>query len=145
MDVPSKPRSAKSLRPMSSSCSRRSLPVMRLRWWLLPVLELVTQPSSRSRVSTRLRCGPVTRLRHVGPRHRAQRDVAQAGELAGQPPLVRPADVPGPAEQLGPPDDPGADVDLALERTVPSAGRVAVVQVVPGFAEGGDGQPGDVP
>src|SRR5690349_11813352 len=139
MDVPSKPRSAKSLRPMSSSCSRRSLPVIRLRW-LLPALELLTRPSLRS---CRL---AVTWLRHVGPgRHRAQRDIAHAGELAGQPALVRPPDVPGPAEQFGPPDDPRADVDLALERSVPGAGRVAVVQVVPGLAEGKDGQPGDVP
>src|SRR5262252_7556171 len=138
MDVPSNPRSAKSLRPMSSSCSRRSLPVIRLRW-LLPVPELLTHPSLRSGRPA------VTWLRHVGPGHRAQRDVAQAGELAGQPPLVRPPDVPGPAEQFGPPDDPRADVDLALERPVPGAGRVAVVQVVPGLAEGKDGQPGDVP
>src|SRR5437764_4920377 len=138
MDVPSKPRSANSLRPMPSNCSRRSLPVIRLRL-LLPVLELLTHPSSRS-------CrGPVTRLGHVRPGHRAQRDLAQAGELAGQPPFVRPPDVPGPAEQFGPPDDPGADVDLALERSVPGAGRIAVVQVVPGLAEGKDGQPGDVP
>src|SRR6516164_103398 len=145
MDVPSKPRSAKSLRPTSSSCSRRSLPVMRLRWWLLLTLELVTHLSSRSRVSARSRAGPVVRLCHGGPRHRAQRDVAQAGELAGQPPLVRPADIPGPAEQLGPPDDPGADVDLTFQRPVPGAGRVAVMQVVPGLAKRGDGQPGDVP
>src|SRR5947209_12469376 len=31
--------------------------------------------------------------------HRAQRDVAQAGELGGEPALVRPPDIPGPAEQ----------------------------------------------
>src|SRR5947209_13634209 len=77
--------------------------------------------------------------------HRAQRDVAQAGEIGGEPTLVRPPDIPGPAEQFRPPDDPGADVDLALERPVPGAGRVAVVQVVPGLAEGQDRQPGDVP
>src|SRR5690242_3757328 len=91
-------------------------------------------------------CRPAaTWVRRVGPAHRAQRDIALAGELAGQPALIRPPDVPGPAEQFGPPDDPRADVDLALECPVPGAGRVAVVQVVPGLAEGKDGQPGDVP
>src|SRR5215472_6543107 len=78
------------------------------------------------------------------PGHRAQRHVALPGEPGGQPPLVRPPDVPGPAQLLGPPDDPGADVDLALERPVPGARRIAMVQVVPGLAEGGNGQPGDV-
>src|SRR5215472_13951046 len=132
-EVPSKPRSANSLRPMSSNCSRRSLPVMRFR--LLPAVGLVTHPSSRS-------CRrPVTRL-YLG--HRAQRHVALPGEPGGQPPLVRPPDVPGPAELLGPPDDPGADVDLALERPVPSTRRITMVQVVPGLAEGRNGQPGDV-
>src|SRR5216684_4914004 len=138
MDVPSKPRSAKSLRPMSSNCSRRSRPVILLRW-SLPAVGLVTHPSSPS-------CRrPVTRLGHAKLSHRAQRHPALAGEPGGQPLLVRPPDVPGPAEQLGPPDDPGADVDLALERPVPGARRIAVVQVVPGLAEGRDGQPGDVP
>src|SRR6516162_9123258 len=135
-DVPSKPRSANSLRPMSSSCSRRSRPVMRLRW-LLPAVGLVTHSSSRL-------CRRAVTRRGRGLGHRAQGHVTLAGELRGQPPLVRPPDVPGPAELLGPPDDPGADVDLALERAVPGARGIAVVQVVPGLAEGRDGQPGDV-
>src|SRR5690606_2966770 len=42
-------------------------------------------------------------------------------------------------------DDGGADVDLPLEHAVPGAGRVGVVEVVPGLAEGRDGQPPDVP
>src|SRR5215472_15145236 len=97
-DVPSNPRSANSLRPTSSNCSRRSLPVIRLRW-LLPVVGLVTRPSLRSRP------GLATWLRRAGSRYRAQRHRPQSGELGRPPLLVRPADVPRPAQLHGPPDD----------------------------------------
>src|SRR6516165_8929434 len=142
MEVPSNPRSAKSRRPMSSSCCRRSCPVIRLRLALGDCS--VTGPSWRS-------CrGPVSRLRR--PRrllaalgHPAEASRRVRGTLGGQPGLVRPAHVVRPAELLKDPDHPRALVDLALQHAVPGTGRVRVVQVVPGFAEGRDGEPRDVP
>jgi hypothetical protein len=65
--------------------------------------------------------------------------------LAGQPGLVRPPDVKGPAEFLGEPDHSRGDVDLAFEHAMTPAGRVGMVQVVPRLAEGQDREPGDVP
>src|SRR5215510_11419096 len=128
MDVPSNPRSAKSLRPMSSSCSRRSLPVIRLRWLLLESGRF-TSPSWRSRGHQ------VISLRRAALRHRAKPLAPLAGELSRQPPLIRPAHIPGPAELLRPPDRAGADIDLPFQRAVAGARRVGVVQVVPGLAE----------
>src|SRR5215471_12022911 len=135
IDVPSRPRSANSRRPMSSSCSRRSLPVILLRPG--PGDWLVTAPSCQpaGKSSKRVANGP--------PGHGAQ--LPGSGALAAQPGLVRPADVLDPAELLGRPDQPGRGVDLPPERSVPGAGRVGVVQVVPRLAEGQDGQPVDVP
>src|SRR5689334_3009854 len=65
--------------------------------------------------------------------------------LAGQPGFVRPPDVIGPAEFLSQPDHSRGDVDLAFEHAVTRAGRVGMVQVVPGLAEGQNRKPGDVP
>src|ERR1022692_1096962 len=139
MEVPSRPRSANSLRPMSSNCCLRSLPVILFR--LGPAGWLVTAPSWRPRGKSANRAG---RLGRPAPGHRAELAGA-AGLLAGQSFLVRPADVVDPAELLGQPDGPGGDVDLALEHAVPGAGGVGMVQVVPGLAERQDRQPGDVP
>src|SRR5579863_4876341 len=146
IEVPSKPRSANSRRPMSSSCCRRSWPVILLRadlWgWLL------------TRTSLRLRghratnpAGPapgdaVPRQSALG--HRAQLAGRGGGTLGAEPFLVRPAHVVGPAQLLEPADDARARVQLALQGAVPGAGRVGVVQVVPGLAERGDGEPGHV-
>src|ERR1700722_1400580 len=55
--------------------------------------------------------------------------------LARQPGFVRPPDVVGPAELFGQPDHSRGDVDLAFEHAVTRAGRVGMVQVVPGLAE----------
>src|SRR5437660_6947284 len=115
MEVPSRPRSANSRLLMSSSCSRRSLPVMRLR--LLAVGWLVTRPSSQCLLSVR----PRARGQRAG--HAAEL-AGPAGVLGGQPLGVGPANVVGPAEPLAPPDQPGRDVDLAAEGAVPGAGRV---------------------
>src|SRR5712691_8978693 len=139
MEVPSRPRSANSLRPMSSSCCLRSLPVILFR--LGPAGWLVTTPSWRSAGNS------ANRVSHPGRPaggHRAELAGA-AGLLGGQPLLIWPADVVCPAELLGQPDAAGRDVDLALEHAVPGAGRIGMVQVVPGLAEGQDRQPGDVP
>src|SRR6201996_8700621 len=143
IDVPSKPRSATRRRPMSSSCSRLSFPVMRrrfdLRGWS------VTYPSLRSagRFVTQWHRPGGHWLRPVTC-HRAELPGRGGGALGLQPPGVRPAHVVGPAQLLQRPDHPGTRVELALEHTVPGAGRVGVVQVVPGLAERGDGQPGHV-
>src|ERR1700691_935867 len=112
---------------MPSSCSRRSLPVILLRpepdgGWL------VTGPSCQLAGSSANRAGH-------GPLCHGAPLSGSAGLLAGQPGLVRPADVVDPAELLGHPDQPGGDVDLSLEHPVPGAGRVGVVQVVPGLTE----------
>src|ERR1700733_8222209 len=137
IEVPSRPRSANSRRPMSSSCSRRSLPVILLR----PDPEggwLVTAPSCQPADKSANRAG------HGPLGHGAELPRA-AGLLPGKPGLVRPADVVDPAELLGYPDEPGGDVDLTLQHPVPRTGRVGVVQVVPGLAEGQDRQPVHVP
>src|SRR6266702_3926895 len=139
MDVPSRPRSANSLRPMSSSCSLRSLPVILFR--LGPAGWLVTTPSWRPGGNSANRVGRVGR---PAGGHRAE-PAGAAGLLGGQPPRIGPADVVCPAELLGQPDAARRDVDLALEHAVPGAGRIGMVQVVPGLAEGQDRQPGDVP
>src|SRR5690606_41871350 len=107
------------------------------------------------RISGSLRSPPVRGLRArdsvtVPVVAVAGRLPATAASLSGNPlrrqPLGgRPADVIAPAQRLEEPDDGGADVDLPLEHAVPGAGRVGVVEVVPGLAEGRDGQPPDVP
>src|SRR5713101_9336459 len=107
MEVPSRPRSANSLRPMSSSCCLRSLPVILFR--LGPAGWLVTTPSWRSAGNS------ANRVSHPGRPaggHRAELAGA-AGLLGGQPLLIWPADVVCPAELLGQPDAAGRDVDLA--------------------------------
>src|ERR1700744_233389 len=141
IEVPSNPRSANSRLPMSSSCCRRSWPVIRFR--------LVLGAGSVTGTSWSLCRRPVSLVRRLSGlfvtlRHPAQAARRAACALGVQPGLVRPAHVVGPAQLLAPLDPPGGLVDLALERAVAGAGRVGVVQVVPGLAEGGDGQPGDV-
>src|ERR1700722_17176110 len=141
IEVPSNPRSANSRLPMSSSCCRRSWPVIRFRLGLGGWSVTGTSWSL-------CRC-PVSLVRRLGSLfvtlcHPAQAARRAARALGVQPALVRPAHVVGPAQLLEPLDHPGGLVDLALERAVPGTGRVGVVQVVPGLAERGDGQPGDV-
>src|ERR1700722_19066668 len=65
--------------------------------------------------------------------------------LAGQPGLIRPPDVIDQAGLLGQPDCPGGGFDLAPQDSVARAGRVSMVQVVPGLSERQDRQPRDVP
>src|SRR5581483_6287720 len=135
MEVPSKPRSANRCFPMPRSCSRRSFPVMRLRpetcVWAL------TGTSSRLRAHRATPPGGE-------PRPVAEFPLRGGGPLGSEPLRVGPADVVGPAQLLEGPDDPGAGVELALERAVAGAGGVGVVQVVPGFAERGNRHPGHV-
>src|SRR5471030_2030374 len=57
---------------------------------------------------------------------------------------TRPPDVIGPADLLEGPDETGAGVDLAPVDPVTGAGRVGVVQVVPGLAHRQDRQPPDI-
>src|ERR1044071_1359741 len=117
MDVPSNPAVAKELRPMSSSCSRRSLPVIRLRWLGLESGGF-TSPSWRSgrhQVIPPCRAAFGNRAKPLAP---------PAGELPRQPVLVRPAHVPRPAQLLRPPDRAGADVDLPLQCAVTGTRRV---------------------
>src|SRR5579872_5913946 len=140
IEVPSNPRSANSRRPMSSSCSRRSFPVIRLRpdlgGWAL------TGSSLRFRGRGARNPAVLARGTDGAPRHRAEFPRGGGGTLGGEPFLVRPADVVGPAQLLQRPDDTRARVELALQRAVAGARRVGMVQVVPGLAEGRDGQPG---
>ena len=82
------------------------------------------------------RCVPIlpVRVSHVG-------FVQGRFEPLGLQPLgLRPADVVGPAELLEHPDQAGRGVDLTAQHAVPRAGRVGVVQVVPGLAERQDRQ-----
>src|SRR6266436_424417 len=136
IEVPSNPRSANSRRPISISCSRRSFPVILLRpdlWgWVLICS------------SSRLRGHRVTYLADA-PCHRAEFPRRRGRTLSRKPFLVRPAHVIGPAQLFQCPDDTRAGVELALQRSVPGAGRIRVVQVVPGLAEGRDRHPGHVP
>src|SRR5690242_20014424 len=118
--VPSNPFSANSLRPTSSSCSRRSFPVIRAR------------PPER---------------RAGGPDAAREPSVVTASSSqpsVRQPVGPRPADGGRPAQPLEEPDQPGAGVDLATQDAVPGAGRVRVVQVVPGLAHRQQRQPPDV-
>src|SRR6516165_8998497 len=142
IEVPSNPRSANSRRPMSSSCSRRSLPVILLR----PGLGGWTLTGSSLRFRGRRARNPAVLARgdEGAAGHRAEFPRGGGGTLGGEPVLIRPPDVVGPAQLLQRPDDACARVELALQRAVPGARRVGVVQVVPGLAEGRDGQPGDV-
>src|ERR1700751_947978 len=119
IEVPSNPRSANSLRPMSRSCCRRSWPVILFR--------LVLGDWSVTETSWRLCPRPVSllyrlRSRIVTLRHPAKATRRIRRALAAQPGLVGPADVVGPTELLEPLDNPGGLVDLALERAVPGAG-----------------------
>src|SRR5580658_8572835 len=136
IEVPSKPRSAKSRRPISSSCCRRSFPVILLR----PELCGWALTGSSSRLRGHSATNPVG-----APCHRAEFPRGGGGALGAEPGLLRPAYVVGPAQFLQRPDDSRARVELALKRPVPRAGGVGMMQVVPGFAEGRDGQPGHVP
>src|SRR5713101_4088138 len=113
MEVPSRPRSAKSLRPMSSSCCLRSLPVILFR--LGPAGWLVTAPSCRpdGNSANRVGCPGCPACGHRAELPRAP------GLLRGQPRLVGPADVVRPAQFLGQPDAASGDVDLPLQHTVP--------------------------
>src|ERR1700759_3198924 len=135
IEVPSNPRSANRRRPMLSSCSRRSFPVIRLR------------PEgcgcALTCASSRLR-GHHATYPAGAPRHRAEFLLRRGGPLGGRPVLVRPAHVVGPAQLLQRPDDARTGVELALQRAVPRAGRVGVVQVVPGLTERRDRHPGHV-
>src|SRR4029077_10201961 len=116
-------------------CSRRSFPVILFRpdaWgWEL------------TGTSSRLRGRRATHPAGAS-RHRAELPRRRGGPLGGEPLLLPPAHVVGPAQLLERPDDPGAGVELALQRAVPRAGRVRVVQVVPGLAKGRDRHPGHV-
>src|SRR5436190_7973601 len=112
IEVASKPRSANSLRPMSSSWVRRSCPVMRMRGWVWP--------------------GAATGLALTS----ASRRAATCYPLFG-----RPAHVVGPAGLLEPPDEARAGVDLPAQHPVPGGGRVGVMQVVPGLTHRRDGEP----
>src|SRR5258708_15256044 len=136
IEVPSKPRSANSRRPISRSCSRRSLPVILLR----PDLGGGELTGSSSRLRVHRATYPVG-----APCHRAEFPRRRGRTLGRKPFFVRPAHVVGPAQLLQRPDDPRAGVQLAPQRPVPCAGRVRVVQVVPGLAERRDRQPGHVP
>src|SRR5580692_10849297 len=132
IEVPSNPRSANSRRPMLSSCSRLSLPVILLRpevWGC----ELTCS-------SSRLRGHRATHSAGA-PCHRAEFPCRRDGSLGRKAFLIRPPHVVRPAQLLEGPDDTSARVKLALQRSVPRARGIGVVQVVPGFAEGGDGQP----
>src|SRR5258706_6220215 len=82
----------------------------------------------------------VNRYAHRAPGHGAE--LADGAHLlAGQPGLIRPPDIPYPAELLGYPDGARGDVDLPLEHAMPRAGRVGMMQVVPRLAERQHGQP----
>src|SRR6266516_4250506 len=135
IEVPSNPRSANRRRPMLSSCSRRSFPVILLR------------PDG---CGCALPCAPPRLRRHHAtypagaPRHRAEFPLRRGGPLGREPVLVRPAHVVGPAQLRQRPDDTRTGVELALQRAVPRAGRVRVVQVVPGLTERRDRHPGHV-
>src|SRR5436309_3153219 len=106
IEVPSNPRSANRRRPIPRSCSRRSFPVILLRpdaWgWELT--------GTSSRLRGRRATYPVG-----APRHGAEFPLRGGGPLGGEPLLVRPAHVVGPAQLLERPDDPGAGVELALQ------------------------------
>ena len=109
-------------RAISISCSRRSAPVIR-----------------RARPRLRLACGaPVGRHAALGQSAGSRRS------LRVEALLDRPAHVVHPADLLDQPDDPGRGVDLAAQHAVPGAGRVGVVQVVPGLAHRRDREPPDV-
>src|SRR6516164_8141168 len=149
IEVPSNPRSANSRRPMSSSCSRRSFPVIRLRpdlcgWALTGSSLRFCGRRARNPAVLPRSWGEVVPPRPPRPGHRPQFPGGGGGTLSAEPVLVRPPDAVGPAQLLQRPDDARARVELALQRAVPGTGRVGVVQVVPGLAEGRDGQPGDV-
>src|SRR6266516_6116767 len=149
IEVPSNPRSANRRRPMLSSCSRRSFPVILLRPDVCGCA--LTCSSSRLRGHRATHPAVLARgddpprpPREATPRHRAELPRRRGGPLGGEPLLVRPAHVVGPAQLLQRPDDARARVQLPLQRAVPRAGRVRVVQVVPGLAEGRDRHPGPV-
>src|SRR6266702_5996927 len=107
MEVPSNPRSANRRRPMLSSCSRRSFPVILLR----PDACGCALTCSSSRLRGNRGTYPAG-----APRHRAEFPLRRDRTLGREPVLVRPAHVVGPAQLLQRPDDPGAGVELALQR-----------------------------
>src|SRR5690606_33458811 len=140
-EVPSKPFSAKSARPISLSCSRRCAPVTRRRdladsltgSLMTPALPGLGGPChGRAGVGTGLGRPPYG----AGRPHRSR--AARSGDaLRGDARRIGPVYVVGPAQLLERPDQPGAQVDLALEHAVPGRDRVRVVEVVPGLTERG--------
>src|SRR5947207_15194212 len=102
---------------MLSSCSRRSFPVILLRPDACGCA--LTCASSRLRghratYPALLPRGddPPGLPREATPRHRAELPRRRGGPLGGEPFLVGPAHVVGPAQLLERPDDPGAGVEL---------------------------------
>src|SRR5215469_16000920 len=107
---------------MSSSCCRRSWPV--IRFLLVLGDGSVTETSWLLRRRLVSLVGRLCRL-FVTLRHAAHALRGRFGRALGvQPRLVRPAHVVGPAGLLEPLDHAGALVDLTAEGAVPCAGRV---------------------
>src|SRR5215471_19487451 len=150
IEVPSNPRSANRWRPMLSSCSRRSFPVILLRPDGCGCALTCSSSRLRGHRATHVAVfargnDPPRPLREATSCHRPEFPRRGGGPLGGEPLLVRPAHVVRPAQLLQRPDDARAGVQLALQRPVPGAGGVGVMQVVPGLAERRDRQPGHVP
>src|SRR5580692_2640992 len=98
MEVPSNPRSANKRRPISSSCCRRSWPVILLR---------------PDRAAGELTCLTLRLRATYPPRtpcHGPELSPSAYGAFRRQPFLVRPADVVGPAQLLECPDHPRTGV-----------------------------------
>src|SRR5674536_248672 len=122
MEVASKPFSANSDRPTSSSWLRRSVPVIRTR--------RAARASSR-RTSLTGRSSTA-----AGASGRPARASSGRDPPGGDALLTRPAHVVRPDQPLEQPDDLRAGVELPLQYAVPGRRRVGVVQVVPRLAHG---------
>src|ERR1044072_4766758 len=111
MEVPSNPFSAKRVRLIWISCSLRSLPVIRLRDLGSVTVSIMAVLEEEPVIN-----GPVI---NEPESDNALRREALGGARAqgGAPP-----------EPLEDPEDAGAEVDLTLQRAVPGAGGVGVVQ-----------------
>src|ERR1700745_3141688 len=120
---------------MPRSCSRRSFPAILWR----PGVCVWALTCSSSRLRGRHATNP-----GGPPCHRAEFPLRRGGTLGRATVFVRAGHAGGPAQLLQRPDDARARVELALQRAVPGAGGVRVVQVVPGLAERRDGHPGYV-